>query len=36
MSLISLHLWMKSTTGKSQMSATQLSFVMFAGGDTIK
>ena len=36
MSLISLHLWKKSTTGKSKMNVSQLSFVLCARGDSIE
>ena len=36
MSLIPLHLGMKSTTGKSKMNATQLSFVLYARGDCME
>ena len=36
MSLIPLHLWMESKTGKSHMIAIQLSFVPGAGGDFIE
>ena len=36
MSLILLHLGMKSTTGKSKMNATHLCFVLCARGDSIE
>ena len=36
MSLMPLHLGMKSTTRKSKMNATQLSFVLCARGDSIE
>ena len=36
MSLMALHLRMKSTTGKSKTNDTQLSFVQCARGDSIQ
>ena len=36
MSVMALHLGMKSTTGKNKMNDTQLSFVPCARGDPIE